>query len=616
MGETRQSFRVADLFCGPGGISEGLRLGGAEIVYGMDRNKDALRTFQHNHPNAMTLQADATNLDPETIPEFDLMVGGPPCVNFSQSKGSRANVLEGLRLVQVFLRVVYERKPKYWIMENVPRIAMHLPEAIPLSWIGIDREGELDVPVRHEFNCADYGVSQNRRRYLIGRYPVPEETHHNPNGDTLFSWSRGVPAWSSLGSVLEALPNPEEKPRGSSKTSDPNYGLTMPSIELCDHFHPVVLSADESRRIRKAKNEHPYMGFMPFPDELDRPARTVVATQLGRETLVIEGKRKNGKPSHRRATVRECATIQTFPINYNFHGASLSSRYKQAGDAVPPMLTRAIMVEILKREGISHVVSSQQLDKGAPPPPAQVNTRKLGKSIQPLDKRFREMVPGKEVRGCRVDFDNQGSSPTRARFCSAKALNIVEWVSRLHVGEGKDNRRERLLSLNDTLIMMSAYADRCDTKEKEKCIEFVSVLFESLLDVVPDASTLQAVYTNRHQGGRHPSQIVEVISKEVNKFFPKTPCADIRIHVQEQFPELPNNGLRLRIAAGALGSAIACELANCDSRWLEKNLDKRFLPEHWNSRTVNVRKKERIIENPSEVYRLMLEQTPEVALLS
>ena len=153
-------MKVADIFCGPGGLSEGMRLGGMEVVYGFDKAADAIATFSYNHPLAEAVKGDALELNLDSIPEFDVLVGGPPCVNFSQSKGGRANILEGLELVHVFLRLVYERKPKYWVMENVPRIALHLPDTIPLRWIGIDKPGELEIPRRKEFNCADYGAPQ------------------------------------------------------------------------------------------------------------------------------------------------------------------------------------------------------------------------------------------------------------------------------------------------------------------------------------------------------------------------------------------------------------------------------------------------------------------------
>lgn len=76
------------------------------------------------------------------------------------------------------------------------------------------------------------------------------------------------------------------------------------------------------------------MGKMAWPVRMDRPARTVVSTQLGRETLVL----KSDDGHFRRATVRECASFQSFPITYQFFGKSYNSKYKQAGKAITTTL--------------------------------------------------------------------------------------------------------------------------------------------------------------------------------------------------------------------------------------------------------------------------------------
>src|SRR5262249_14121854 len=131
---------------------------------------------------------------------------------------------------------------------------------------------------------------------------------------------------------------------------DPNYQFEIAISELTDHFHPVVLNDREVRQIKKAKVAHPYMGRMAFPDEIDRPARTVVATQLGRVTRVLRGL-VGGSEVFRRATVRECATMQTFPLTYQFFGGNLNSRYRLVGDAVPPRLAFLIGRDICRKEG-------------------------------------------------------------------------------------------------------------------------------------------------------------------------------------------------------------------------------------------------------------------------
>ena len=69
---------------------------------------------------------------------------------------------------------------------------------------------------------------------------------------------------------------------------DPNYGFSLPLSKLTDHFMDTILNEEEvTCPFVVVKTEHPYMGRMAFPDEMNRPARTVVATQLGRETLVL-----------------------------------------------------------------------------------------------------------------------------------------------------------------------------------------------------------------------------------------------------------------------------------------------------------------------------------------
>ncbi len=573
-------MRVADLFCGPGGISEGLQQAGFDIVFGLDANRAAADTFAFNHPNAEVVHTDAAGFTPEDIPDFDILVGGPPCVNFSSSKGGRRNILEGLRLVHIFLRAVYERQPKYWIMENVPRIALHLPETIPLSWIGIDKKGELHVPRRLELNTADYGVPQLRRRYLIGQFPEPKPTHHKPDEGGLFASLDDLNEWRILQEVLTSLPDPLNGGNGDgNRVVDPNYGFSLPIKHLSDHFHDVVLSSEEVRKIRGDKLEHPFMGNMAFPDQLDRPARTVVATQLGRETLVLTGK-QNGKLVYRRATVRECATIQTFPISFQFFGNSLAARYRQAGDAVPPKLSYAIAKAIREREGIqelSNPIVQQEVLTISPP----VKTRRSKvPGPLPLDKRFRQMIPGKEVRGCRVEFDNQGEEPTQAIDLPEGTRNLVRWVSRLYVGEGKANLRSRVFSFEEAVSeMIGAFDANLCSLGRFKA--FLGESYEELLEICCDATTLQAVRARRASGPPGPFEIGDLICSIVDKHFPKDEFSKLFVPRSGRFVIIPRRGLRFRIAAGLVITAFACELINSDARWVGKHQDLRFVPEDW-----------------------------------
>lgn len=571
------SLRVVDLFCGPGGVSEGLRLAGLETVYAMDKEKAAVETFSLNHPSSLVERLDVTDLDPASLPEFDILVGGPPCVEFSASKGNRGNILEGLRLVQLFLRVVYLRKPRYWIMENVPRIMSHLPEEIPLRWIGIDKPGSLHVPVRAEFNCADYGVPQGRRRYLIGSFPVPRPTHKDPKSPIdLFAERSELPPWRTLGDVLDALPSPIK--RGPElRVIDPNYDFGLSSSQLTDHFHDVLMDEATSRQIRRVKTAHPYMGAMAFPDVLHRPARTVVATQLGRETLVI-GERIGEREVYRRASVRECGTLQSFPITYQFCGTTLGAKYRLAGDAVPPRLAYLIGLEIRRAEGLP---LEPPLVRRKPLFLAEEITARLSVKVRSknlsLVRKFAQLVPGKEVRGCRVEFDNLGEELAPVQCVKPQTHHLVGWTARLYVGEGSKTLTAGALTVEDAIRELSPLM-AASSDARERVLSLVREADAELPSKLPDATTLQAIWSRHHQGSVGPEEVVDLLSELVTRYFPADIFANVYTGPSAALDWLPSKGLRVRLAVGLLIAAYAAEIVNTGRMWALANSGKRYLP--------------------------------------
>jgi len=427
------SLSVVDLFCGCGGISLGFSLSGFDVVFGLDNNRDAIASFAHNFPNATTLCKNIENLDDEEIPKSDIIVGGPPCVNFSSSKGSRANVLEGLKLVQLFLKFVYQRKPKYWLMENVPRIGLYLPERIPLRWIGIDEEGYLNIPTKRLFNIWEYGAPQKRTRLLIGDFPIPEPTHLLQADSGLFE-SKLKPNLL-LGDIINAFPDPLSKLNKPSKfMKDPIYDFKMPTKLLDDHFYDTRMLETEWKSIKNAKVNHPFMGRMDFPDDTNKLSRTVVSLQMGRETIVIQQKN-----NFRRLTIRECASIQTFPISFKFAGKTIESRYRQAGNAVPPILSYRIANTILKNENIKKLDKPKIFVPNSleNPVPRKRKPRKINYS-----KSRTILFPGKEIRGFRIEL-------------TSKYMDYVTWSTIVHVGEGKSNHRILLLMKDDIDVFVN-----------------------------------------------------------------------------------------------------------------------------------------------------------------
>ncbi len=352
----KDRLTVIDFFCGAGGFSEGFSQMGFDVIYALDNWNPAVQTIRQNHPHTEVVKADVVDLDPSDLPKANVIIGGPPCTEFSYSKkGGGGDIKEGMRLVSRFLYFVQKLGPRWWIMENVPRLLNSLPQKIPLRKIGIDEDGHLEIPRRIVFNSADFGTPQKRLRLLSGRYPIPVQTHSQNPGTKTLTGIRHEP-WMNMREVIEGLPNPLGRMNKESMITDPNYdSLTMPESGLTDHFMDTVMTNEEATKNKNAKMHHAWYGKMKFPDDLDRPSRTVMATQFNasRETMVIEIKTGKFKGKYRKPTVRECACLQAFPITYQFNGSiNPTTKYKLVGNAVPVKLSAAMAKAILLEAGI------------------------------------------------------------------------------------------------------------------------------------------------------------------------------------------------------------------------------------------------------------------------
>ncbi|MDE1768773.1 MAG: DNA cytosine methyltransferase [Candidatus Micrarchaeota archaeon] len=349
-----KKLTLIDFFSGAGGFSEGFRQAGFDIIYATDNWKPATETFKYNNPDAEVVKADVLSLDASDVPYGDVVIGGPPCTEFSGSKrGGGGDFKKGLILVSRFLYYIESIKPRWWIMENVPRLLQALPKRFKFKDIGIDKEGYFEIRKMKVLNSADYGAPQKRLRLFSGVYPDPVQTHSETPQATLLNGK--YKNWVSMRHVIEAFPNPLGNPTRGNSINDPNYDIQVDESELTDHFgYYCVMSKDESERNRKQKMEHPYYGKMKFPDDLDRPSRTVMATQFNasRETMVIEMKKGN-KRIYRKPTIREAASLQCYPIDYKFIGSNPTIKYKLVGNSVPAKLSYAVAKAILREAGIA-----------------------------------------------------------------------------------------------------------------------------------------------------------------------------------------------------------------------------------------------------------------------
>jgi len=323
-----------DLYSGIGGWTTGMKLSNVKNVASYEWWNEANQThnlnFNTNHKEINIREIDVNNL--EFKHKIDFVVGSPPCTQFSfANKGGNGDIADGLIDIYKFLEIVEHLKPKYWAMENVPRVAKILEREVNEGFL--QRFKHL-VKVIKVVDSADYGVPQNRKRMIAGDFPweLFESYKENINKVT-------------FGQVLTAL--------SKETIVDPNYGYILSRDQVTELKNEVDLTPQEERINRDSKTFHPIYNKMSFPDRLNRPSRTVTATctRVSRESIIVKS-----KTGYRRLNVRERGVIQGFPITYQFYGRTLNAKFKMIGNAVPPILTYYIfqsMKEIPKNKLLS-----------------------------------------------------------------------------------------------------------------------------------------------------------------------------------------------------------------------------------------------------------------------
>lgn len=184
-------MKVISLFSGCGGLDLGFTNSGFTLVYANDNDPTIWETFEENHGISIDKRS-LFDVRSEEIPEADGIIGGPPCQSWSLAGEMRGAKDERGQLFYEYVRVLKDKRPKFFLAENVQGIisSTHIQEfkAIigKLSGLG------YDVTFR-VLDARDYGVPQERRRVIIVgykkslsmRYVFPSPTHTKSGGFSL-----------------------------------------------------------------------------------------------------------------------------------------------------------------------------------------------------------------------------------------------------------------------------------------------------------------------------------------------------------------------------------------------------------------------------------------------
>lgn len=291
----KRKLRVISLFSGAGGMDYGLLEAGLNIAWANDNDTDCVDTYKDNVDKRI-VHGDIKDISSSKIPNGDIVVGGFPCQGFSVANKFRSSLDKRNELYLEMLRVIRDKKPRWFVVENVRGI-LSIGDGVIFQEILQDFR---DVGYRVNYkvvNMADHGVPQTRQRVIIlgTRSDLPKrmtayhpEQTHSKEGDVGKNWV----------TVGEAI-------RKFSK-----QGIS-----------------DDLRSKYKIVNRN-FTGHR--KTDPNKPSPTILARGDGKGGV-------NATPhpyDNRRLSVMESACIQTFPIDFVFRG-SMTSQYRQIGNAVP-----------------------------------------------------------------------------------------------------------------------------------------------------------------------------------------------------------------------------------------------------------------------------------------
>ncbi len=354
-----KKYKVIDLFCGAGGLSLGFSEAFGhpfEPVWANDFNQYAANTYNKNFGNHCVV-GDIIDLlhDPNTsVPQADIVIGGPPCQGFSLLNRNRDGDVRRA-LWHPYMEIVEKSGADVFVMENVPQL-LQSEEFKEIQ----EYATKLGFKIAKAKLCAaDYGVPQIRfRAFIIGcrstdpnQFFPPRKTHYNPelvvekkvtakNG-----YIDAAYPWRTVRDAIGDLPDPiGTEIRDEAAPLDLHFGRTPTELSLRRY---KAIPEEGMNRFDLQKNApeitpacwiNKKSGGTDLFGRLwwDKPSVTIRT-----EFFKPEKGRYLHPVKHRPITHREAARIQSFPDWFEFTGSKIEIA-RQIGNAVPPLLASQV----------------------------------------------------------------------------------------------------------------------------------------------------------------------------------------------------------------------------------------------------------------------------------
>lgn len=358
------AIKVVSLFSGGGGLDLGFISAGYEVIWAIDNNSNAVSTYKTNIGDHIICK-DINQIDIDTIPHADVVIGGPPCQSFSLA-GNRNVEDERGQLVWKYIHIIESIEPKAFVFENVIGLLSaknskgeKIIELLKIAFKNIGYTINQKI-----INAADYGIPQKRKRIIIVglkngiEFEFPEATHSENGGAKL--------KYVTVEEALDDLPTASYDENASIKYNTlpkTEYQRRMRKSEsVTEHFVPKMSELD----MYIISHVKPGGNYMDIPRDVES-VRIKRLQETGGHTTCY-GRLDPTKPSYtintyfnrpnvgcnihykanRLITVREALRLQSFPDDYIIKSSSKQGRNLIVGNAVPPLLAEIIAKKLKK----------------------------------------------------------------------------------------------------------------------------------------------------------------------------------------------------------------------------------------------------------------------------
>lgn len=346
---SKKPIKAIDFFCGGGGMSYGMQQAGVKILAGIDFEPACRKTYEANIKGAKFIEADVFELNEKQlqrelkIQQNDdnlLLIGCSPCQFWSIINTDKSKSKKSKNLLIEFERFVKYFNPGYVVVENVPGVLRKKEDSGLKDFIEWLKENNFAVNFKVH-NTNDYGVPQNRKRFTLVANRIGDETIF-PQKDTVKNPTvRDFIGPSNGFKAIEA---------GHKDNSD--FMHSVSNISALTKKRLDKIAKDGGNRLDfKDDPELQLKCFIGKDDSFkdtfgrlwwDRPSPTITT-----KFFSVSNGRFVHPEENRALSLREGATLQSFPKDYKFIGTSHASIARLIGNAVPPEYAKRIGKSII-----------------------------------------------------------------------------------------------------------------------------------------------------------------------------------------------------------------------------------------------------------------------------